>query len=250
MHEPWRLIESPPAAGDWNMAVDELLLEEAAAGGRPTLRLYSWHRPTLSLGYFQQFDDVPPEDRQRYPIVRRLTGGGAILHDREVTYALAVPATMMNGPELYARVNRAILAALRQFGVEGRERGRQRSAEATQEGESFLCFARQSATDIIACSRKLAGSAQRRRRGGLLQQGSVLLESEAPWAVGLRDLAGISVDYVRLAAALVRGFAGEFAAAIEPGNLTADEQTRAEELRQRRYADIAWLRFGGRKGEP
>src|SRR5882724_9809402 len=90
--EHLRLIIDPPAHGAWNMAVDEALLESAAVDGIATLRLYQWSEPTLSLGYFQ-----PAADRQTHPasrecpLVRRASGGGAILHDRELTYSLAIP---------------------------------------------------------------------------------------------------------------------------------------------------------------
>ncbi len=83
-----RLIVDPPQAGAWNMAVDEALLESAVAGGLPVFRLYQWSEPTLSLGYFQAV-----ADRQQHPashgcpLVRRRSGGGAILHAHELTYA-------------------------------------------------------------------------------------------------------------------------------------------------------------------
>jgi lipoate-protein ligase A len=87
-----RLIIDPPASGAWNMAVDEALLRSAAQRGTATLRFYQWSEPTLSLGYFQAADD-----RQQHfaslacPLVRRASGGGAIVHDRELTYSLAMP---------------------------------------------------------------------------------------------------------------------------------------------------------------
>src|SRR5688500_9559950 len=87
-----RVITDPPASGAWNMAVDEALLESAATGSVATLRFYEWHEPTLSLGYFQ-----PAADREQHaasracPLVRRASGGGAIVHDRELTYSLAWP---------------------------------------------------------------------------------------------------------------------------------------------------------------
>src|SRR5436190_15116613 len=90
--ESLRLIIDPPLIGPMNMAIDEALLESAATDGVATLRLYQWSEPTLSLGYFQA-----AEERERHqastncPLVRRASGGGAILHDRELTYSLALP---------------------------------------------------------------------------------------------------------------------------------------------------------------
>src|SRR5262245_57717493 len=92
-----RLLSDPPAPGAWNMAVDEVLLTAAAASGQATLRFYTWNEPTLSLGYFQA-----AADRQQHAaslactLVRRASGGGAILHDRELTYSVALPLAGAN----------------------------------------------------------------------------------------------------------------------------------------------------------
>ena len=86
-----RLLHDPPAAGAWNMAVDEALLETAADSGVATLRFYQWNEPTLSLGYFQAATDRDQHPASRdCPLVRRASGGGAILHDRELTYSMAM----------------------------------------------------------------------------------------------------------------------------------------------------------------
>ena len=87
-----RLIIDPPAAGSWNMAVDEALLRSAGESRQLTLRVYQWEQPTLSLGYFQAHER-PAEHAasQPCPVVRRATGGGAIVHDREITYSLTAP---------------------------------------------------------------------------------------------------------------------------------------------------------------
>ncbi len=87
-----RLLIDPPGAGAWNMAVDEMLLEWSAAQGGCCLRLYGWREATLSLGYFQEYADRAGHGPSRNcPVVRRLTGGGAIVHDAELTYSLVVP---------------------------------------------------------------------------------------------------------------------------------------------------------------
>src|SRR6188474_2624923 len=87
-----RLIVDPPASGAWNMAVDEALLETAAISGLATLRFYTWQEPTLSLGYFQSAVDRDHHpDGRDCPLVRRASGGGAIIHDRELTYSIALP---------------------------------------------------------------------------------------------------------------------------------------------------------------
>src|SRR5262245_10595361 len=90
---PCRLVVDPPASGVWNMAVDEALIDDVADGGLATLRFYQWNEPTLSLGYFQPYAArMGHAASASAAVVRRLSGGGALLHDRELTYALALPA--------------------------------------------------------------------------------------------------------------------------------------------------------------
>ena len=250
MDAPWRLLRHPPAAGDWNMAADELLLQQADGGhAPPCLRLYAWDRPTLSLGYFQSLDEIPPEARQRYAVVRRTTGGGAILHHREVTYSVAVRRDCLDGTELYDRANRALLLALSGLGAAVEIRGPQREDRA-QRGP-FFCFARAGATDIIAPScdqAKLAGSAQRRWHQAVLQHGSVLLESDEPGAVGLAALLRRPVEFDELAEQIIHGFQREFACRFCRDDFSAAEFEQVECIRRRRYGNPSWLARGNRKG--
>ena len=119
---PFRLLLDPPAPGAWNMSVDEALLETAAADGQCTLRLYRWQEPTLSLGYFQAYDDRRQHAASnRSGVVRRPSGGGAILHDREVTYSLAIPSRhplSVRRLECYEAVHLALVDVLAQWGIE------------------------------------------------------------------------------------------------------------------------------------
>src|SRR5687767_3136581 len=112
--EDVRLLIDLPASGAWNMAVDEVLLETAAAGGGAALRLYAWEAPTLSLGYFQAAADRTQHSAsQECPLVRRSSGGGAIVHDQELTYSLALPQHGPHKPsaaELYDLVHESLVA--------------------------------------------------------------------------------------------------------------------------------------------
>ena len=119
---PFRLLLDPPASGAWNMAVDEVLLEAAAADGQCTLRFYRWEEPTLSLGYFQTYADRwQHEPSSHAAVVRRMSGGGAILHDAELTYSFAVPShhpLANNRLGFYQAVHTALIEALAQWGIE------------------------------------------------------------------------------------------------------------------------------------
>ncbi len=191
------------------MAVDETLLDTAARDSIATFRWYRWSEPTLSLGYFQKLDEAAADSRWRnIPKIRRLSGGGAILHHHEWTYSFAVPArqTLFRNPEeLYDIVHQAIIGLLNRLGGDAGLRGETRLLR----HEPWLCFSRQDAHDVIWRGRKILGSAQRRRKGAILQHGS-LLERASPYAPGhpgvidlglsgplsLHDLQTITTDFV------------------------------------------------------
>src|SRR5438309_978013 len=135
------------AGGPTQMAADEALLEHAAATGRPAVRFYTWDPPTLSLGYFQPFATRLADPLlARLPVVRRPTGGGAIVHHHELTYALAVPTgATPPGTNWVCRMHDVIRAALSGFGVASALLGRGREAGRGQ----FLCCAHLTPGDVV-----------------------------------------------------------------------------------------------------
>ena len=186
------LIEPEAASGVWNMAVDEALLEWASQQNLTALRFYRWNAPTLSLGYFQKsLPDSLPEEVKQLAQVRRLSGGGAILHHREWTYSCVLPPAHPLAAEpvnLYEHVHREIVNLLAELEIGAALRG---AAAADPSNKTFLCFGRQDPRDIVLGPHKIVGSAQRRRRGAVLQHGSLLLR-RSPFAAeypGLLDLA-------------------------------------------------------------
>ncbi|HRE99429.1 MAG TPA: hypothetical protein PLI18_02855 [Pirellulaceae bacterium] len=185
-----RLLIDAPASGARNMAVDEALLEGVGDGGRPCLRFYRWREPTLSLGYFQPLADRRLHDASgSIPVVRRVTGGGAIVHDRELTYSLVLPIRdrwAAAHRELYDRIHGAIVGWLRQLGLSSARL----HPGLPQDDEPFLCFQRRSDGDVEGDGYKVLGSAQRRTRTAMLQHGSLLLGRSrfAPELPGVWDL--------------------------------------------------------------
>ncbi len=187
------------------MALDEALLNWVAAHQDAVyLRTYGWAEPTLSLGYFQKLDDALAEPRWHgVPVVRRPTGGGAIWHHHELTYAIVVPAHhALSRPSsaLYQSVHAAIAETLRSVGLHACrraefERTRPRPDESFQT-RPFLCFTDRDSEDIVSDGHKIVGSAQRRHAGAILQHGSLLLESSdrTPDLPGVRDLTGNTQD--------------------------------------------------------
>lgn len=236
------IVEPTPCSGSWNMAVDEVLLEAAAAGAACTLRIYEWDQATVSLGYFQSADDPSLESRfPQLPKVKRLSGGGAILHHHEVTYSITIadrhPLAVSPGV-LYEEVHRRVIALLGSWGVvEARLRG----AAITFAKEPFLCFSRGDARDIVLGPHKIMGSAQRRRRGAVLQHGALLLaRSEyAPEFPGLAELAGLSIQPREVVEALHQSLRDLLPGEVDDCGLTESEQIRTEELARTRYADLS-----------
>ncbi|MEZ6060002.1 MAG: biotin/lipoate A/B protein ligase family protein [Planctomycetaceae bacterium] len=190
------IIEPKPLDGFRNMAADAELLDHVSRhGDRSVVRIYGWSEPTLTLGYFQKdASDSVPVHLQQCPQVRRLTGGGAILHDQEITYSCVIPAghpVSSNPIRLYELVHYAIIDSLAASGVTAAMRGRLFEQSGTQSRrQPFLCFQRGDERDVVCRGFKIAGSAQRRRRGTVLQHGSILLRAShlTPEVPGLLDL--------------------------------------------------------------
>lgn len=229
------------------MALDESLAESAARGGICTLRFYGWEEPTLSLGYFQMWSD---RDRhrgsRRCPLVRRCSGGGAILHDRELTYSLAVPGEHRlaeNTEALYHAVHESLIDVLRELGIGGATFFADQAAEPL-DPRAFLCFMRRSAGDVVLGANKLAGSAQRRRREAVLQHGSLILQtsSAAPEISGLKQATGVELDARQIIEPWVTRLRERLGLDVASDQLTDVELNRARHLETSRYATEAWNR--------
>lgn len=245
-----RLLIDPPGAGAWNMAVDEALLEWCEQGGGCCWRFYRWQPATLSLGYFQTYGS-----RQQHaaslgcPAVRRPSGGGAIVHDRELTYSLVVPRRHPLGAQrhrLYETVHDSLIEVLAAAGI--RAALCQGPPHDRPGPEPFLCFQRRAAGDVLVGPVKVAGSAQRRSRDALLQQGSVLLgrSAAAPELAGLAEVAGTSIEHDELAAAWLDRLADRLAFDWHREPLSHAEQERAAALVRHKYGADRWTRDRGR----
>lgn len=241
MHRALRLLPFAAADGPTNMAADDVMLD-AAAGGVGSLRFYTWTGPTLSLGYFQPAAvrlDVP--GLADLPWVRRATGGAAIVHHHELTYALALPAgkEWQGGEPWVCRFHHLVRDVLSDFGVKSR------AVVCGQEQKlgEVLCFLDQTPGDLVIAGSKVAGSAQRKRRGALLQHGSILLRRSgfAPMLPGISDAAGREVfTPVLLADLLAMKLNAGAGWGVEAGDWTAAEVARIPAVRAEVYASPAW----------
>lgn len=267
MTDPWRLLITPPARGAWNMSVDQALLETAGSGqSLPTLRLYAWNPPCLSLGYAQSYRDVDLERLRAkgWEVVRRATGGRAILHTDELTYSVTAPPdeprVLGSVLESYHRLARALMLAVHSLGlpVEMEEHAAPASA-----ANGPVCFEVPSAYEIVVGGKKLIGSAQARKKEGVLQHGSFPLHGDLTRitqalvfpdeparaaaankllsrATTAESVTGQVLAWETAAKAFVEAFESQLGLKFERGELTSAEKTRAEELLQKKYDHPDW----------
>jgi lipoate-protein ligase A len=264
----WRLLITSPARGAWNMALDEALLEQVGrSDSLPTLRLYTWEPACLSLGYAQPFADVDCARLQAHgwDVVRRATGGRAILHTDELTYSVIAPndEPRVAGSvlESYNRLAQALLLGVQSLGV-----AVEMNDGVKQDGSLLnnpVCFETPSAYEITVHGKKLIGSAQARKKEGVLQHGSLPLtgdlaricqalvfENEAAReeaskrlltrATTVESALGRAVSWETAAQALVRAFKGQLGLTFERSELSEKEISRTEELVREKYGHPSW----------
>ena len=236
---PWRLLLDGPASGAWNMGVDEVLLLSAGERGWASLRFYRWRRPCLSLGYAQACEAALRTACARVglEVVRRATGGRAVLHGGDLTYTLAAPPEALpDGLRATCElVAGALVAGLRALGVDA-----ERSDARRAHSEAFDCFQVPGLDELCAGGRKLVGSAQRRTRRGVLQHGSIRLRPDPAalrLAAGLDPGAATSLSELgcraspqAVQAALCEAFAAVLGGRLEPGTLSTAEVRAAQRL--------------------
>ena len=271
MTTAWRFLDTGCHDAAFNMAVDEaLLLSHEAGQSPPTLRVYTWTSPTLSLGYAQSVEkevNVAACRQHGVALVRRPTGGRAVLHDQEATYSVVMPLRVADREasitEHYQRIGLALAAALRHAGLAVRLE-RPSVLTAAPRSASPACFAALSRYELSATGRKLVGSAQKRGRRSLLQHGSIplsmdrqrlfaclrvpadrrtqLLREAYASMVAVNEVAPAPLDPAALHRALHQGFIDCLidGAELLAGELSPDERRLAEELRRTKYGTDAW----------
>jgi lipoate-protein ligase A len=277
MSQTWRFIRSGKCSPAYNMAVDEAILMLHSEGKvPPTLRFYGWNPATLSIGYFQKADeevDFAALAAQGLGFVRRPTGGRAVLHDQELTYSMIVsedyPGMPRSVTEAYRVLSEGLLHGFRRLGLQAEmvslasEDDKLKYAAAG----SAACFDSPSWYELVVEGRKVAGSAQVRQRGVVLQHGSILLDMDidqlfavlqfpsdrvrdrlrssfAGKAVAINDLLRqLGRNEVELPAAeeaFGLGIAESMGIELVPSELTGDERELADELVRDKYGNADW----------
>jgi lipoate-protein ligase A len=265
----WRLIQSPPAPGAWNMAVDEALLESVTGGkSRPILRLYAWDPPCLSIGYAQSRKDVDQTrlSSHKWDLVRRPTGGRAILHTDELTYAVIgltdEPRLRGGILESYRRIAQALKKALLILHIDTlADAEPPTSPESNSNGP--VCFDVPSKYEITYQGKKLIGSAQSRKLGGVLQHGTLPLHGDLKRitqvlqypdkaarqaaadqllarATTIQSILGTKIPWEEVAQAFISAFRTTLALELLPSDLTNEEKGRAANIQSQKYTQNEW----------
>ena len=266
----WRLIKTPPASGAWNMAVDEAILQAVGNGHiMPTLRLYSWEPVCLSVGYAQPISDVDIKQlkHRKWDIVRRLTGGRAILHTDELTYAVIGPQDdphLTGGVlESYRRLSKALMAALLNLGLTVEALPQPQSPGMNNTMKEPVCFEVPSNYEITTNGKKLVGSAQARKRDGVLQHGTLPLFGDLTRitqalsfpnehqrqiasdrllqrATTIESVLHRVISWDEAAESLITAFKDTLHINLELTELTSREIENAEKLEKEKYAHPRW----------
>jgi len=278
-HE-WRFIYTGQGDPYFNMAVDETLLSSVQNGSPPILRVYEWNPPGVSMGYFQAVNKTVDRDkclRKGMKLVRRITGGRAVLHNEELTYSFSgsckiFPELGDNIFETYKQISKALLSSLSILGIEAQwikpSGGKINTDDPAHKKEnkpyanpffSLPCFSSFSRYEISYQGRKLVGSAQRRFREIFLQHGSILLKKgELDLAdflpansfikgakllensTSIEEIKGKKIERKEIIRALKRGFSEAFQKNLEEDSLTEDELKTAQKLTIDKYLKDDW----------
>jgi lipoyl(octanoyl) transferase len=266
MRNVWRLLIQPGLPGYTQMAIDETLYQMAHPDRPPVLRFYTWDRPTLSLGFFQKYKRVVSEPFIRHnniAVVRRITGGRAVLHDKEVTYAIAGPLTTkfskQSLKETYSVIAQALNLGLQSLGIQEAFFSREH-ATAAHESRLPQCFVAVSPYEISKDSRKIIGSAQKRSRDRFVQHGSILLDFDKRLQNGcilnpdpaieekiapLNRILQRSLQLEELVSHFKRGFEEQFKIELKLSDISVEEQELIEGLKSV-YQSVEWTQTGCR----
>jgi lipoyl(octanoyl) transferase len=271
--EVWRFIDSGACSPAFNMALDETLLDWHSQGKiPPTIRFYGWNPPTLSIGYFQKVDkeiNMDSVKKHNLGFVRRPTGGRGVLHDLELTYSVIVsedhPKMPKTVTEAYRVISEGILKGFHYLGLEAYFAVPKTDEEkdSLKNPRSAVCFDAPSWYELVVEGRKVAGSAQTRQKGVILQHGSILLDLDEDKlfslfqypservkermqkafknkAVAINDISSRRITLSEAKEAFRKGFSDGLNIQLKPYELTPEELEIVSRLAKNRYESDEW----------
>ncbi|MGS0906411.1 lipoate--protein ligase family protein [Staphylococcus sp. MSU001] len=273
MTEIWNFINIGSKNPYYNMAMDEALLNFVSRGEiDPVIRFYTWNPATLSIGYFQRLQkeiDIDKVKEKGYGLVRRQTGGRGVLHDKELTYSVIVPESHPNMPstvtEAYKIISQGLLEGFKNLGFEtyfAIPRSKE-ERDKLKQPRSSVCFDAPSWYELVVEGRKIAGSAQTRQKGVILQHGSILQdididdlfdmfifknerlkakmkENFVQKAVAINDISNQHITLNEMENAFKSGFKKGLNIDFKPLELTEKQKEEVQELEEK-YRSEAWM---------
>lgn len=273
MTEIWNFINTGSKNPYYNMAMDEALLNFVSRGEiDPVIRFYTWNPATLSIGYFQRLQkeiDIDKVKEKGYGLVRRQTGGRGVLHDKELTYSVIVPESHPNMPstvtEAYKIISQGLLEGFKNLGFEtyfAIPRSKE-ERDKLKQPRSSVCFDAPSWYELVVEGRKIAGSAQTRQKGVILQHGSILQdiyiddlfdmfkfknerlkakmkENFVQKAVAINDISNQHITLNEMENAFEAGFKKGLNIDFKPLELTEKQLEEVQELEDK-YRSEAWM---------
>ncbi|MCC3667538.1 lipoate--protein ligase family protein [Staphylococcus epidermidis] len=273
MTEKWNFINTGSKNPYYNMAMDEALLNFVSRGEiDPVIRFYTWNPATLSIGYFQRLQkeiDIDKVKEKGYGLVRRQTGGRGVLHDKELTYSVIVPESHPNMPstvtEAYKIISQGLLEGFKNLGFEtyfAIPRSKE-ERDKLKQPRSSVCFDAPSWYELVVEGRKIAGSAQTRQKGVILQHGSILQdididdlfdmfkfknerlkakmkENFVQKAVAINDISNQHITLNEMENAFEAGFKKGLNIDFKPLELTEKQLEEVQELEDK-YRSEAWM---------
>ncbi|QOT01288.1 lipoate--protein ligase family protein [Brevibacterium sp. JNUCC-42] len=271
--EKWRYLVTPPMSPEMNMAIDEAILSLHSQGKvPPTVRFYTWNPATLSIGYFQKMEkeiNIEEVKRRGLGLVRRPTGGRAVLHDAELTYSVIVsedhPQMPKSVTEAYKVISMGLLHGFQKLGLQAEMvslASEEEKAKYNSPGSS-ACFDSPSWYELVVEGKKVAGSAQTRQKGVILQHGSILLDMDVDLlfslltfpservkermmnsfkqkAVTINEVSSKTISLEEAIEAFYHGFAEGLGIELVAMDLADEEQQLANELAENRYSTDEW----------
>ncbi|AMG96031.1 lipoate--protein ligase family protein [Staphylococcus simulans] len=272
MTETWNFINSGSHDPFYNMAMDEALLNFVSRGEiDPVIRFYTWDPATLSIGYFQRLKkeiDIEKVKEKGYGLVRRQTGGRGVLHDKELTYSVIVPESHPNMPktvtEAYRVISQGLLEGFKLLGFDAyfAVPKSKEEREKLKQPRSSVCFDAPSWYELVVEGRKIAGSAQTRQKGVILQHGSILKDIDVDdlfdmfifkndrlkdkmkqafvdKAVAINDISDKTISIEEMEVAFEKGFQKGLNINFKPLELTKEQQAEVKELAEK-YKSEEW----------
>ncbi|MDF0012412.1 biotin/lipoate A/B protein ligase family protein [Staphylococcus pseudintermedius] len=273
MTETWHFMNTGSHHPYYNMALDEALLNFVSRGEiDPVVRFYTWNPPTLSIGYFQRLSkeiDIEKVKEKGYGLVRRQTGGRGVLHDKELTYSVIVPEAHPDMPqtvtEAYRVISGGLLEGFKSLGFDAHfavPRSKE-EREKLKQPRSSVCFDAPSWYELVVEGKKIAGSAQTRQKGVILQHGSILQdvdiddlfdmfifrnerlkakmkEAFVEKAVAINDLSNETITLAQMEVAFKEGFKKALDIEFKPLELTVAQQDEVKALEEK-YRSEAFL---------